>query len=247
MFKENDWILIIYKNRRKYLRRLDPKGSLSIKKEVLKLKEIIGKEEGFTKGNFTIFKPTIEDIILYGFRRKTQIVYPKDTFFIAFKLNIKSGSKVFEFGTGSGCTTAVLSRMVGEEGKVVSFENNSEFYKNAMRNLKEFGFINNVELNNDDFSEVQFERNSFDAGFVDVKEPWLYIERIHEILKKGGGVSFLLPTTNQVSLLLNELEGFGDIQVLEIMLRYYKTNPDRLRPEDTMTGHTGYLIFGRKL
>ncbi len=30
------------------------------------------------------------------------------------------------------------------------------------------------------------------------------------------------------------------------MLRYYKTEPNRIRPEDVMIGHTGYLIFAVK-
>jgi len=247
MFKEGDWILIIYKNEKKYLKRLTPKGSLNVGKEVLKFKEVVGREEGFQKGNFSVFKPTIEDIILYGFRRKTQIIYPKDTFFIAFKLDIKNGSKVFEFGTGSGCTTAVLSRLAGEKGEIYSFESDPKFYKNAVENLKEFGFTNNVKMYNKDFSDADLEEESFDAGFVDVKEPWLYIEKVYKILKKGKCVGFLLPTTNQVSYLLREMKDFGNIEVLEIMLRYYKTNPERLRPEDTMVGHTGYLVFGRKL
>jgi tRNA (adenine57-N1/adenine58-N1)-methyltransferase len=35
--------------------------------------------------------------------------------------------------------------------------------------------------------------------------------------------------------------------VLEILLRKYKTVADRLRPDDRMVAHTGYLIFGRKV
>ena len=40
--------------------------------------------------------------------------------------------------------------------------------------------------------------------------------------------------------------GFADVQVVEIMLRYFKTEPNRIRPEDMMIGHTGYLIFAVK-
>ena len=247
MFKEGDWALIVYKDEKRYLRRLESKGSINVKKEVLKFSEVIGKEEGFKKGNFSVFRPSLEDIILYGFKRKTQIIYPKDTFFIAFKLDIREGSRVFEFGTGSGCTTVVLSRLAGSKGEIYSFESSPEFYKNAKTNMETFGLGKNVKLFNKDFLEVDLEENSFDAGFVDVKEPWLYIEKIHRVLKKGRPVGFLLPTTNQISALLKEMKGFSNIEVLEIMIRYYKTVPERIRPEDTMIGHTGYLIFGRKI
>jgi len=38
---------------------------------------------------------------------------------------------------------------------------------------------------------------------------------------------------------------FAFVDVCEIILRYYKPNPNRLRPTDRMVAHTGYLIFGR--
>jgi tRNA (adenine57-N1/adenine58-N1)-methyltransferase catalytic subunit len=35
--------------------------------------------------------------------------------------------------------------------------------------------------------------------------------------------------------------------VLEIMLRYYRTEPERLRPTDRMIAHTGFLVFSRPI
>jgi tRNA (adenine57-N1/adenine58-N1)-methyltransferase len=40
---------------------------------------------------------------------------------------------------------------------------------------------------------------------------------------------------------------FKDVEVLEILVRRYKPNPERLRPEDRMVAHTGYLIFAKKV
>ena len=58
---------------------------------------------------------------------------------------------------------------------------------------------------------------------------------------------FLLPTCNQVSDLLRGLDDgpFTEIEVLEILVRRYKTVADRLRPEDRMVAHTGFLVFAR--
>ncbi|MFW5836385.1 MAG: tRNA (adenine-N1)-methyltransferase, partial [Desulfovibrionaceae bacterium] len=60
---------------------------------------------------------------------------------------------------------------------------------------------------------------------------------------------YLLPTTNQVSELLHALEQgpFCDVEVVEILVRRYKPVPDRLRPEDRMVAHTGFLVFARCL
>ncbi|MDQ7055965.1 MAG: hypothetical protein Q9M89_05650 [Persephonella sp.] len=66
-------------------------------------------------------------------------------------------------------------------------------------------------------------------------------------MKKGSPVGFLVPTTNQVSSTLQALKEnrFINLEVVELLERHYKPVPDRLRPEDRMVAHTGYLIFGR--
>jgi tRNA (adenine57-N1/adenine58-N1)-methyltransferase len=40
---------------------------------------------------------------------------------------------------------------------------------------------------------------------------------------------------------------FGFVEALEVLLRYYKTVPERLRPVDRMVAHTGYLVFARAM
>ncbi len=61
-------------------------------------------------------------------------------------------------------------------------------------------------------------------------------------------MGFLLPTVNQVNRLLLALEKMpaGAIEVCEILLRNWKPLPDRLRPQDRMAAHTGFLIFCRQ-
>jgi tRNA (adenine57-N1/adenine58-N1)-methyltransferase len=244
MFKEGDYLLIVHGNR-KYLRVLNPKDSINVGREVLKFKDILGKEEGFRVGNFSVFKPRLNDIIMLGFRRKTQIIYPKDAFYIAFRLGIDNSSRVLEFGTGSGALCAVLSTLAGE---VYTYERERKFLENAHQNLQRFGLGNNVRFFNEDFSQAQLEDNYFDAAFIDVKVPEEHTEKVYRLLKPGAVVGFLLPTTNQVASLLKTLQGrFGDIEVSEILHRFYKTNPERLRPEDSMVGHTAYLLFARKI
>ena len=40
---------------------------------------------------------------------------------------------------------------------------------------------------------------------------------------------------------------FAFVEVCEILLRFYKPEPARLRPTDRMVAHTGFLIFGRRI
>jgi len=76
-----------------------------------------------------------------------------------------------------------------------------------------------------------------------------YLPQTRAALQPGGFFGSLLPTTNQVSILLTALKtvDFGFVEVSEILHRYYIPAASRLRPVDTMTAHTGFLIFARKL
>ncbi len=244
MFREGDWALIRYGYKR-YLKRLERNSSLNVRKDTLKFSEVIGKPEGVRIGRFEIFRPTLEEIILLGFRRRTQIIYPKDAFYIAFKLGIRKDSRVLEFGTGSGALCAVLSELAGE---VHTYEAVEEFHRLARGNLERFGLGANVIFNLGDFRDAGTEEESFDCAFVDVRDPLPYLEKLHRTLKASATVGFLLPTANQVVELLRALEPlFGGVEILEILHRHYKTVPERFRPEDTMVGHTAYLLFCRKL
>ncbi|WP_448587615.1 tRNA (adenine-N1)-methyltransferase [Thermocrinis sp.] len=242
--QEGDLVLIQTKDKR-FLKRITPGFNINYGKRTLKFEQIVGKEYGSVVEDFYLLKPNLESIILYGFKRKTQIIYPKDAFYIAFKLGIDRNSTVLEFGIGSGALTAVLSQLAG---KVIAYEVSQEFYRNALKNWETFGLCKNVEATNMDFSEAEVQEEFFDACFVDVREPWLYLEKVHKVLKKSATCGFLLPTTNQVSQLLKACEGlFGGIEVMEILLRRYKPVHERLRPEDIMVAHTGYLVFGMKI
>jgi len=73
--------------------------------------------------------------------------------------------------------------------------------------------------------------------------------QVRKALKGGGFFGSIVPTANQVSALLEVLlrGGWAQIEAEEILLRAYKIVPQRLRPDDRMVGHTGYLVFARKI
>ena len=119
---------------------------------------------------------------------------------------------------------------------------------NARENLSRAGLAAAVEFKLGDI-RAGFAETEVDALFLDVKEPWSYLSHVKRALKQSGFFGAIVPTTNQVSELLTGLkkQGFGGIEVEENLLRSYKPVPGRLRPDDVMVGHTGYLIFARKV
>jgi tRNA (adenine57-N1/adenine58-N1)-methyltransferase len=121
-----------------------------------------------------------------------------------------------------------------------------EMQEVARKNLIRFGLDDRVEFKIRDIGDG-FDESGVDALFLDVANSYDYMHQVRNALKPGGFFGSILPTTNQIIKLLYALrqEDFAFTEVLEIMLRFYKPEPDKLRPTDRMIAHTGFLIFAR--
>ena len=215
------------------------------------LGDLMGKPWGLTiethRGKkLHVLRPSLHDLTRH-IKRRTQIIFPKDLGFILMKLEVGPGKRVIECGTGSGSLTLALAWMAGSTGKVYSYEREEAFCLLARENLERVGLANRVEFKVKDAREG-FDEEEVDALFLDVRNPWDYLEQAHQALAGGHTLGILVPTTNQVCKVLERLEeeGFVHPEVCELFMRRYKTNPERLRPEDRMVAHTGFLIFARK-
>ena len=194
---------------------------------------------------YRVLKPSLHDLIK-GVKRQTQIMYPKEIGYLLLRLGVRPGGFIIESGTGSGGLTLALAWFVGPDGKVASYERREEFSNLAAKNLRRVGLEDRVELVCKDIEEG-FDHTGAEGLFLDVRTPWDYLRHIPAAVIPGAVCGFLLPTVNQVSELLAGLaQGpFGDPEVIEILLRRWKPVPDRLRPDDRMVAHTGFLVFAR--
>jgi tRNA (adenine57-N1/adenine58-N1)-methyltransferase len=250
--QENDLVLLIGPRGKRFILRLQAGATRHTHKGIIEHDALIGQPLGrHVKSHlgerFLVIEPSTHDLIM-NVRRNTQIIYPKEAGYALLKMNVYSGQRVVEAGTGSGALTLALARAVAPEGRVYSYESRPEMGRNAVRNLKRVGLSEAVEFKNRDIAEG-FDETGVDALFLDVRTPWDYLEQARQALKGGGFFGSLVPTANQVSHLITGLErhSFGHIEVEELLVRSYKPVAERLRPADTMVGHTGYLIFARKI
>jgi tRNA (adenine57-N1/adenine58-N1)-methyltransferase catalytic subunit len=196
---------------------------------------------------FFLLQPKLADLLL-DLPRSTQILYPKDIGFILVTTGIGPGATVIEAGTGSGSMTIAAAFAVGDNGKVVSYEVRQDMQNLAKKNLERVGLSQRVEFKLRDIGQGIDETDG-DVFFLDVPNPWDYLHVVRSSLKHGGFLCSLVPTFNQVELLLRSMRrnGFAFIEVCEILLRYFKPEPSRIRPTDRMVAHTGFLIFGRRI
>jgi tRNA (adenine57-N1/adenine58-N1)-methyltransferase catalytic subunit len=196
---------------------------------------------------FFLLQPSLADLLI-DIPRTTQILYPKDIGFILVYMGVGPGQKVMEAGTGSGSMTTALAYAVGDEGRVVSYEVKEDVQNLARKNLTRFGLESRVDFKLRNIEEG-FDETDADSFFLDVPNPYDYTFQVRNALKPGGYLCCLIPTFNQVEKTLYSLRqsNFAFVEVCEVLLRYYKAEPSRLRPTDRMVAHTGFLVFGRRI
>lgn len=250
--QDGDLVLLVGQRHKHYIITLKAGMDFQTHRGVLQHDAIIGQPWG-TKleshlGNpFYVFQPSLADV-LRDMPRNTQILYPKDIGFILVTMGIGPGTRVLEAGTGSGAMTTALAYSVGSTGKVYSYEVREPMQKLARKNLRRLGLDDHVDFKLRDIEEG-FDESDVDALFLDVQNPHDYIPQARAALKPGGFFASLVPTFNQVENLLLALNqnNFAFIEACEILLRYFKPQPARLRPTDRMVAHTGFLVFGRRV
>lgn len=193
-----------------------------------------------------VLRPSLEEI-LSNLPREGQIIFAKDIGYILLKLSIGPGCRVIEAGTGSGALAVALAHYVTPSGQLYTYEQRADMYDRSGRNLQAAGLMAAVTRHQRDIGEG-FLETEVDALFLDVREPWLYLRQAAHALSDGGFFGALVPTINQLVELTTALDAsvFGDVEIAELLLRLYKPVPERIRPQDRMTAHTGYLIFARK-
>jgi tRNA (adenine57-N1/adenine58-N1)-methyltransferase len=250
--QEDDWVVLVSPDHKRYTIRLSSEATFHTHKGHIQHSDIIGLPLGreitsHLGSPFLVLRPSLHDQIM-NVRRASAIVYPKEIGLILLKMSIGPGCRVIEAGCGSGALTTALASMVRPTGRVHSYDSRDDMCKLTARNLAAMGLSEYVEIKCRDIA-LGFEQQNVNAVFLDVREPWDYLEQVREAIEPGGFFGALVPTVNQISRLLAALaeEGFADTEVCELLLRPYKPVSGRLRPFDRMIAHTGYLIFSRPL
>jgi len=244
-------VLLVSADRKPFICRILEGDSLHTHQGVVSFDEVLATPWGaevasHTGARFTLLRPSLEEV-LRNLQRSTQIMYPKDIGYVLLKLGIVPGTRVIEAGTGSGALTVALATYVMPEGRVYSYDVRPDHIAMAARNLERLGLSDAVELVERDVAQG-FDQRDVDALFLDVREPWSYLDAALEAMSGAAFLGSLVPTINQVVHLVDAMSrrDFTGIEVCELLLRQYRAVPQRIRPQDRLTAHTGFLVFARK-
>jgi tRNA (adenine57-N1/adenine58-N1)-methyltransferase len=255
IFSEGDPALLIDSKGRHFLLKLDPTRTFQFHNGNIAHTELIGQEDGSwvrtSAGiEMLLLRPRLADYIL-KMKRGAQVVYPKDIGPIVMYADVGPGMTVLEAGTGSGALTLGLSRAVGPGGRVVSLDVREDHSAHARKAIERwFGsWPENVELRIGDVAD-HVEDVAPDRLILDLPEPWLVLDAAAKHQPSGGVVSAYLPTVPQVQKLVETAEQLGvfvETEVREVLVRDWNVSGRSVRPEHNMVGHTGFLVFTRKV
>jgi len=254
VFQEGELIVFVDRHGRYYLQRLQRDGRFHSHRGYIDHDQVIGSPPGSRAVSsigeeFFVFYPTLMDYTM-NMPRKSGIIYPKDTGVILMWADLFPGSRVLLGGVGTGALLLAVVRQVGQAGRVVAYDVRQDMLDYAAQNLRNYlGETPNLTLKLGSVYEP-IEEKGFDRILLDVPEPWQAIDTLYNSLLSGGIACAYVPSITQVDAFVNALKqtaAFILIETLEVLLRDWYLSGRSVRPNHRMVGHTGFLVFARKI
>lgn len=204
--------------------------------------EQMGGSRGYGYIYLLAFTPELWTVSL---PHRTQIVYTHDSSYIIQRLNIVSGSRVIEAGTGSGSFSHAFSRTVGLEGKLFSYEFHEPRFIEAKAEFEDHGLDKNTLITHRDVCKDGFELHDIpqpfvkdsgiaaDAIFLDLPSPWEAIPHLKAVASstRRVGICCFSPCMEQVVKTVTALNenGWVDVEMVEVAGRRWEARKEMLK------------------
>lgn len=243
-------LLIDEQTKDSFLTRLSERTKMQTGHGYIDAEKIRNREFGdtiqsSTRDNFLLLRPGIPDFY-DKLKRGPQIITLKDIGAVAAHCGISPGQRIVEGGGGTGAATVFLANIVGESGRIHTYEIREDFAKLVKENLEKAGLAGRVDLKIDDIYNG-IDEKEVDTIVLDVPEPWRVCEFAKESLRAGGWLACYVPTTNQVERLVTEQQHFAEFRVFTVIEYEWQAKAGATRPKNMGLVHTGFICLARKL
>ncbi|MBI4451547.1 methyltransferase domain-containing protein [Candidatus Woesearchaeota archaeon] len=193
---------------------------------------------------FKVLEATFID--LYKRLRKLPQTIPlKDIGLILAETGANKDTIAIDAGAGS----AALACMLGHVCKqVTTYEVREDFLENIKENISRLS-LSNVTLKHRDV-HTGFDEQDVDLVTLDLPDPWVIAPLALNALRAGGWLVVYSPTLPQIVDTVDVLATRDDalvVKTVEIIERLWEASGRRVRPKSTPIGHSGFLLFARKL
>jgi tRNA (adenine57-N1/adenine58-N1)-methyltransferase len=234
---------------------LSPGGAFHTTKGRISHDDLIGEPEGSVVRSaggvaYLAFRQLLEEFVV-TMPRGAAVVYPKDAAHILVQTDIFPGARVLEAGAGSGALTMFLLRAVGPTGRVYSYERRADFAAIAAKNVETFFGAPHPAwtLRVGDLVE-SIGPEEIDRAILDMLAPWECVDAVADVLVPGGLLCCYVATTTQLGRTVETLRvhgGFTEPDAREYSARDWHAQGLAIRPGHSTSGHTGFLVFARRL
>lgn len=199
---------------------------------------------------YVAFRPVMHEFTV-SMPRGAAVIYPKDAAHILVQTDIFPGARVLEAGVGSGGLTIFLLRAVGSGGVVHSYERRADFAEIARGNVETFfGEPHPAWRLHVGDLVAELSEEPVDRAILDMLAPWECVDAVANVLVAGGLLCCYVATTTQLARTMDTLRahgGFTEPQARELSAREWHAEGLAVRPGHGTSGHTGFLIFTRRL
>lgn len=199
---------------------------------------------------YLALRPLLNEFMV-SMPREAAVIYPKDAAQILMWADIFPGARVLEAGVGSGALSLALLRAIGPEGRLDSYERRQEFADVAAANVATWigGQHPAWRLTVGDLVEA-IRDEPVDRAVLDMLAPWECVDVVGERLVPGGVLCCYVATATQLGRVADTLRahgGFTEPHATETTVRDWHAEGLAIRPGHGTSGHTGFLIFSRRL